>query len=362
MPMSVPIRSIAGALVALGLAACAAGCSDPPSADPEAFVEHELAQTKDDHWFYGGPLPTLESPRIVVSLAGHTARVSGLLPRGAALAEVPPHVKLAAEGDRTRLDAVYPIATARAGKSNAGVGDYHLYDVIPYRPDGVATTTDEGPHMVTWGGFPFLRYNGGIALHGPITAMDNKGSPDVQVWYLQRGEVSGGCNRMMGEHVVELAHVAGINMRKVYAKNAMVTPAKIARVSVIDGYDTYGGKLVDVDFPTDANVAGSTVVRPWKVVGVENVEMFGSWVASTMPNGRDLPPDMKWQGGVRGKPYVFAEHTRENWVCSVPPADLARLSAYQKRVGELPQSFCQKKTCVLDALRTLTDPRAACSL
>ena len=38
--------------------------------------------------------------------------------------------------------------------------------------------------------------------------------------------------------------------------------------------------------------------------------MFGSWVASEMPDGKDLPPDMKWEGGVSGKSYVFKEHAR----------------------------------------------------
>src|SRR5438876_577270 len=82
-----------------------------------------------------------------------------------------------------------------------------------------ACTAEEGEHQVPWGGFPFIAYNQGIALHGPITSKDNAGTPDMSVWYLRRGAVSGGCNRMFGEHVVEVAHMIGANMRKVYDAN-----------------------------------------------------------------------------------------------------------------------------------------------
>jgi len=349
------------------LIACAApSSSDEGDGDDSAAesTESELAKSADDHWFYGGPLPMLESARVTVSLEGNTARISGLVPAGFDLPdELPPHAKTSAEGGRTRLDVVYPIATARAGKSDSRPGTgYRFNNVIPYRPDGIAVTRDEGPHMVTWGGFPFLRYNLGIALHGPITSMDNAGAPDMSVWYLQRGEVSGGCNRMMGEHVVELAHLGGVSMRRVYSKNAQVRPSGAARVSVIAGYDTYGGKFVDVDYPTDAGVSRSTVTRPAKVHGAERVAMFGSWVASAMPGAGDLPPSMKWEGGVSGKPYVFAEHAKKDWVCAVRPSQLSRLSSYVKRSGDLPASFCAKKSCVLSALEAGADPKSRCGL
>lgn len=356
---------LASALVALSVCpviACAAPSGEAD--DVTESTESELAKSADDHWFYGGPLPMLESSRVTVSLEGHTARISGLVPTGVDLpAELPPHVRVKSEGGRARLDAVYPIATARAGKGDSRPGSgYRFGNVIPYRPNGIAVTRDEGPHMVTWGGFPFLRYNQGIALHGPITAMENGGEPDMAVWYLQRGEVSGGCNRMMGEHVVELAHLGGVSMRRVYAKNAQVSPSGAARVTVTAGYDTYEGKFVDVDFPTDAGVSRSTVTRPGKVHGADRVEMFGSWIGSTFAEGRDLPPSMKWEAGVAGKPYVFAEHVRKDWICAVRPSQLSRLSSYVKRNGDLPASFCAKKTCVLGALEAGADPKDRCGL
>jgi hypothetical protein len=342
-------------------AACAAPeaarLDDAPREDVDQ-LEDPLAKSSTSHWFYDGPLPMLESARVTVALEGHTARVSGLVPAGITLSTLPPHVRVTDDGGRTRLDAVYPIATARAGKSDARPGNYRFGNVMPYRPDGIAVTSQEGSHMVTWGGFPFLRYNSGIALHGPITATDNAGSPDMATWYLQRGDVSGGCNRMMGEHVVELAHLSGISMRKVYAKNAQVSPAGAARVTVITGYDSFGGNYVDVDYPTDAHVSPSTVTRPAKVYGADRVTMFGSWVASEAPF--DLPTSFQWEAGISGRPYVFANHVQKDWVCSVAPAHLARLSSFITRNQGLPAGFCQKKACVLDALAASADPKARC--
>lgn len=56
----------------------------------------------------------------------------------------------------------------------------------------------------SFGHFPFLGYapTGGFAMHGPITRTED-------MWYLERGEVSHGCNRMAGEHAVELAVLYG---------------------------------------------------------------------------------------------------------------------------------------------------------
>jgi hypothetical protein len=352
-------------IVAFMALASLAGCASASPDDDEsgATSEDPLRQTANNHWFYSGPIPTLEGPVVTIALDGHTARVSGLLPANAAPFELPPHARKRSEGARTRIDAVFPIAAARAGKTDAPVGSYRFNDVIPYRPDGIAITEQEGPHQVTWGGFPFLRYDGGIALHGPITFIDNKAPADaLSVWYLQRGDVSGGCNRMMGEHVVELAHVAGISMRKVYPRDSRVNPARPVKVVVIAGYDSYGGKYVDVDYPTDAG-GPTTMKRPAAVYGSDKVVMFGSWIASEMPNGRDLPPDFKWEGGVSGEPYVFAEHAKKHWVCSVAPAHHARLSAFAaSRGGELPAGFCAKKDCVLEALSAKKSVKAACSI
>ncbi len=351
---SVSVRAAClASLVALG-AACAAPGGEPTN--DVGSSEDALAARADDAWFYGGPLPTLSNVTLTVSLAGHTVRATGYLPAGTELPDMP-HMRTALEGGRLRVDLVYPIATARPGKSNSTPGTYWMSEAKPYRPNGPALTREEGWHDVPWGGFPFLHYNNGIALHGPITDRDNKSANDMGVWYLERGQVSGGCNRMMGEHVVELAHVVGVNMRKVYGPNKFYNVRPSPKVRVVADYDTFDGKLVDVDYPTSTGA-----VRPGKLYGQGRVEMFGSWLASETPDGRDLPPDMKWEGGVSGAWYVFGEHVRPDMVCSVPKADLKNLEAFAARSGgELPASFCANKACVLDALRSGRDA-ASCGL
>lgn len=336
------------ALLACLAAPLATGCIAETGTDDPATAQDELAAKADAEWFYGGALPALEQPKITVSLKGNTAHLTGLLPLGVTLPQLP-HVKVKAEGSRTRVDAVYPIATARPGKSNSSPGTYRFQYATPYRPDGMAYTPQEGQHFVPWGGFPFISYNNGIAFHGPITSGDNFSPDDLNVWVLKRGAVSGGCNRMMGEHVIELTHAIGISMRKAYRANEGFTPKTTASVSVISGYDTYDGKYIDVDYPTDVGV-----VRPGKVYGDAKVEMFGSWVASELPNGKDLPANLKWEGGVSGDYYVFSEHVLNDAVCSVAKGDLAKVRAYTLAKGELPKDFCAKKACYLSAIRAGT--------
>ena len=107
------------------------GCS----ADVNGVAEDDLQAKADEEWFYNGPMPALEQPRITVSLAGNTARLSGLLPLNATAPNLP-NVMTSIENGRTRVDAVYPIATARAGKSNSSPGTYAFYYAMPYRPNG----------------------------------------------------------------------------------------------------------------------------------------------------------------------------------------------------------------------------------
>ena len=92
--------------------------------------------------------------------------------------------------------------------------------------------------------------------------------------------------------------------------------------------------------------------------------MFGSWIGTELPNGKDLPPSMAWEGGVAGKRYVFSEHAKQNWVCSIPKEDLSKVSALAAKFPnkELPKTICAKKSCVLDALHAGKDARALCSL
>jgi hypothetical protein len=345
----VALLGLLASVFALG--ACAADPATDEDVNDETG-EDALTAKADEHWFYTGGLPRLEYAVVTVSLKGHTAHVTGLAPRGTTIPQLP-HVKTKDENGRTRVDIVYPIATANAsiGKTNSRPGEYAFYQVKPYRPDGAAFTQAEGEHQVPWGGFPFIAYNQGIAFHGPITSKDNAGTPDQNVWYLRRGAVSGGCNRMLGEHAVELAHVLGANMRKVYAANraygAKEAPLNITgKVNVIADYDQLDGKYIDVDYATDTGVT-----RPGKELGDENVVMFGSWIGTETPDGRDLPPDMKWEGGISGKPYVFKEHALANTVCSMPKSLLPKVKELAGS-GELPMNLCANKRCYVDTLKT----------
>ncbi|MFO0743133.1 MAG: hypothetical protein U0270_45090 [Labilithrix sp.] len=334
-------RRLAALALALGFAAVAcASEQEGEHGDENATDEGALSSTGhgSDEWFYGGPLPQLENPSITASILGHTTHVTGLLPRGATIPALP-HVKTKQVGARTQVDVVYPIATAMPGKDNSSSRTYSFYEAKPYRPDGNAYTPSLGNHFVTWGGFPFLAYNEGIAFHGPITDQAAEGG-GMNVWALKRGRVSSGCNRMMGEHVVELANIIGIDMHKLYKPGSSYKPTTTATVKVLaDEYDQYEGKYIDVDYPTDAGVT-----RPGVAKGAENVVMFGSWVGKTLPNGADLPPDMKWEGGVNGQLYDFQEHAVRGWVCSFAPSALGELAQVAAKTGgRLPNDFCAKK-------------------
>src|SRR2546430_6545908 len=106
------------ALFAVLLMGCSAGDT--------ATSEDDLQAKADEEWFYNGSMPVLEQPAITVSLAGNTARLSGLLPLSASTPNLP-NVKTSLVNGRTRIDAVYPIATARPGKSNSSPGTYSFY-------------------------------------------------------------------------------------------------------------------------------------------------------------------------------------------------------------------------------------------
>lgn len=337
-------------LLAFAIAAGFAAVACAPEVDENAGVDDDALTSTGrgtDEWFYSGPLPVLENPSITTSLEGHTVRVTGFLPAGANIPAIP-NVKTKAAGARTQIDVVYPIATAMPGKEDSAPRTYSFYQAKPYRPNGNAYTESQGNHFVTWGGFPFLGYNDGIAFHGPITDQVQEGG-GASVWYLRRGDVSSGCNRMMGEHVVELAHIIGIDMRKLYGANVAYEPTTRAKVTVIGGYDQYEGQWVDVDYPTDE---GAT--RPGVAKNTDNVAMFGSWVAKATPDGKDLPPDMKWEGGVKGQLYDFQAHAIRGNVCSMPAGMLAELKA--KTNGRVPADFCSKKYACDDRKGSICKP------
>ena len=334
----------------LGFAALA--CSSEQADEDAAAGDDALSSAAgSDEWFYSGALPTLENPSITASLAGQTNHVTGFLPRGVTIPDLP-HVKTKQVNGRTQVDVVYPIATAAPDHDNSSPGTYSFYDAMPYRPNGNAYTPSLGNHFVTWGGFPFLAYNDGIAFHGPITDQVSESHGDLKVWYLKRGRVSSGCNRMMGEHVVELAQLIGIDMHKVYGAAQHYTPTTTAKVKVIADYDQYEGKYIDVDYPTDVGMT-----RPGVAKGVENVVMFGSWVGTTTPDMKDLPADMKWEGGVSGQLYDFQAHAVRGNVCSMPQAMLGEVKALAAKTGgKLPADFCQKKFACDDAKGRICKP------
>lgn len=243
----------------LALVACAilpaavSACTDVMPTEVED-QEDDLKSGGSPKWIYDGLMPPLDTVKVTVSLKGHTARVTGYLKPGFA-GELPYYAIAEAEGAKTRVTLVYPVATGATATSN-GPGAYTTLFVSPY----VATT-----NKAAWGGFPFMAYNAkrGLAFHGPITAKDGE-------WKLVRGPVSHGCNRMQGEHVVELAHVAGIDMSKPHYAGESLT--RKIQVDVIPGYDSWNGKLVDVDYPTQ-----SAVLRP-----TGNVQLFKTWDSTLM--------------------------------------------------------------------------------
>ncbi len=343
---------------ALGLLASSilVGCSAAPQdGDTETSAEENLRVRGTAEWFYSGSLPVLESPAITVSLKGNTARVTGYLPANAEIPDVP-NARITTVNGRNQIDLVYPIATAAVYSNNAPRATYAFQRAIPYRPDGQTYTVSAGNHFVTWGGFPFLAYDGAIAMHGPITDASSK-SGSIEVWYLKRGTVSSGCNRMLGEHITEVAHITGVDMRKIYSANATIYPSHPAKVTVIADYDKWNGKYIDVDYPTDVGV-----VRPGKVYGSQNVEMFGSWVASELPDGSDLPKDLAWEGGVSGQYYVFKDHAVYDRVCSLLPAEVAKVKPWAAKLpnAEVPADFCAHKDCIVNALADGSDPSSVC--
>lgn len=259
-------------VASLALLACTVTVGCLADADVES-AEDELKNVEktggvSQRWIYQGPLPLLESPRVVASLKGHTARVTGLLPKGFGGA-LPFYARTkAVAGGRTELTVVYPIATGAidpsTGKAPMAPGTYGTLWTVPFTP-----TNDKA----AWGGFPFLLYQPtrGIAFHGPITSMRNAETGDWE-WRLVRGPVSHGCNRMQGEHVVELAHLLGTSMAAPH--QAGESYARAIKVSVTTEWDSVDGRYVDVDYPALAQVK-----RP-----KTNVEVYPTWDSTNLPN------------------------------------------------------------------------------
>jgi hypothetical protein len=256
-------------IAALTLGGCAVATDDTQE-DVASEDDPLLKKTAPNAtWNYRGIMPALDMPQVVVSLAGHTVHVSGLLPQWYAQ-KLPYYAKTEiATGGRTRVHLVYPIATVDAYGTTA--------DGMPTRNPEPATYTvcgGDNNHLSNnygpFGGFPFIQYvcnhrdadgrvRDGIAFHGPITTTKVDGA---DYWFLKRGPVSHACNRMLGEHVLELAQVIG------FARNARVAPP----VKVIKDFDKLDGKLIDVDYPasgwTRPAASVATVFPTWQAVRV----------------------------------------------------------------------------------------------
>ena len=253
--MSALVRLFLVGLGSLPLAASTAltGCAaDSASEDGGNFTEDELRKGSAEQWVYDGTLPHLDSPSVTVSLTAHTARVSGFLPAGWST-PLPYYVDTLQQDGRIKIAVVYPIATGAA--VNSQPAEYSIERASPWVP-----TNDHA----TWGGFPFIPFNKGIAFHGPITAQDGD-------WKLLRGPVSHGCQRMQGEHVVELANLIGVDMSTKVFTGASVTGLNVP-VTVLRKTDTWKGQNVDVDYPVQPGV-----VRP-----TSNVKMFKAWSADDL--------------------------------------------------------------------------------
>lgn len=252
--MNALARLVLIGLVTLPLAASTAltGCAADEATDEGDVSEDELRKGAAEQWVYGGTLPHLVSPSVTVSLTTHTARVSGFLPEGWST-PLPYYVDKIQEGGRTKIAVVYPVATG--AEVNSQGSSYTVNRASPWVP-----TNDHA----TWGGFPFIPYNNGIAFHGPITAKDGE-------WKLLRGPVSHGCQRMQGEHVVELASLIGVDMTTKVFTGASVTGLNVP-VTVLRKTDTWNGQNVDVDYPVQPGVARPTT----------NVKMFKAWSADDL--------------------------------------------------------------------------------
>lgn len=250
-------------------------------------------------YIYNGPLPSLENIEINGSMKGLTVRVTGTLPSnwiqqqkaaGKTWQEALPFYALIDSESPPRISVVYPIAsTAPALHSlkNPSLfvgqdqgGTYSRIEVNPWRTDGGSG----------YGGFPFIHYTmdtmAGISFHGPINV-------NSKYWYLQRGYVSHGCKRMQAEHVVEMAHLLGVNMKKIYKRldNSSSWPTvkvNMRMQGMKEGYDRYKGKLLDVTYPiyyTTDEWVKKGVAQP---VRAKEFNAANTFVAPTW-DARDFP-------------------------------------------------------------------------
>lgn len=292
--ISRPFSLLAVSVLSLSAFACGSGATDDAASSADSDLLKSTGPTSS--WSYRGLMPELEAPQVFVSLRGHTVRVTGLIRQGDER-QLPFYVRSEDDNGRTRVNIAYPMATANT-KSLLDDGSYarnpEPFDYSVCGGDNFHPSNEIG----AFGGFPFVEYvcshhrkdglwDGGIAFHGPISARNADGAT---YWSLLRGPVSHGCNRMLGEHVLELAHLIGFDHGRLGTK-----------VSLTDDFDHLDGKIVDVDYPATNWVRPSpddaTIFPIWQAVVIDGSGHtkldFPQWACETrrcpgMPaNARD---------------------------------------------------------------------------
>lgn len=313
------------ALVGIGIA----GCATEETEDDPGTEDELRAGSNSDKWVYNGTLPHLEDPSIVMSRYTHTARVTGFLPAGYDASQLPFYAKDQARqvGGRTKIDVVYPVATGSS--FNLPRGTYTTERIWARRTDSSAP----------WGGFPFISYvnlalssSTGVAFHGPITSADGE-------WELVRGPVSHGCNRMQGEHVVELAHLIGVDMTtRIWGGNTNAGNIDVPVKVLVGESDVWEGHNVDVAYKAHRGVRRPT----------ENVAMFRTWRSQDFPSwvcrytgnaSSGIPADYCAKQGHRNK-FDSVRGPQDDSAIDTPPAPAG--SCASASLGRT----VEEKTCV----------------
>jgi hypothetical protein len=279
-------------------------------------------------YIYNGPLPKLKEPEITISMFGLTLRVSGYVPPGTKLPFYA--IKASEDSKGTYIHIVYPMGSTdptlnslthdgRVGQDAGGVW-YGFYRLIPRRTS-----------LLAYGGFPFLGYDPKnlISLHGPVDYLDldeespadDHSNPEDQAepvavktkeyWINGRGYNSHGCKHLESEHIVELAHLVGIDMHRAWRQNQKTPLENVNPITITvlgmdykkdnpwGGYDMVmidgKGVLVDVKYPVEewsdnkierakALKLSIPEIRRASDVTTGNTRIFPTWDARDFPN------------------------------------------------------------------------------
>jgi hypothetical protein len=291
-------------------AARASGDARPPKWPelmPEVTYEFQVSPNRQCDWNYEGlgrfktaaldaGFDSRFNPRITVSRRGLTARVVGTLTdefiaqHGSSLDKVRlkfpwitpvrqtavhtavaedahlPARKRQPRGEIVATEVItlppnsvmviYPVAMAnRARGHNTLAGNWLITEKVVAKSDN---------HIGRFGSFPFLLYTGsnGHALHGPITANE-------LAWELKRGEVSHGCNRMEGEHVLEVAVLLGCTTTRTRRTCPRPQPGVLddILVTVTEEFDHVPDPAVSV--PEGPVSSWDEITRRWIVLDVD---------------------------------------------------------------------------------------------